>query len=109
MKPFSVARSRLNRAKTHSEALAELWNSIPAEEVFGVRAKITPDGRGTIRLTRVKPIAEEFSLLLGEMFYQLRSALDACIYQAMVYATGQNPPPKESQLEFPITSDASGF
>jgi hypothetical protein len=37
------------------------------------------------------------------MLYQMRSALDACIYQAVIYVTKQNPPPSEGQLEFPLT------
>jgi hypothetical protein len=43
------------------------------------------------------------------MLYQLRSALDACIYQATIYATNQDPPPDEHKLEFPITFDVSEF
>jgi hypothetical protein len=50
-------------------------------------------------------VPAEFSLILGEQLYQLRSALDACIYQATVYPTGRNPPPNLGQLEFPITWD----
>lgn len=43
------------------------------------------------------------------MLYQLRSALDACIYQATIYATKSDPPPKETTLEFPITNDPKEF
>jgi hypothetical protein len=109
MKPFDVARSRLNRAIAHSKALALFWNSIPAEDFFGVRANADWDGRGTIRVVRVGVIHEDFSLLLGEMLYQLRSGLDACIYQATIYATGKNPPPDDSQLEFPLCSNPTEF
>lgn len=44
-------------------------------------------------------------LLLGEMLYQLRSALDACIYQGAINATKKDPPDDERKLEFPITND----
>ena len=44
---------------------------------------------------------------MGEQLYQLRSELDACIYQATIYGTMQDPPPNEGRLEFPITYDAT--
>lgn len=86
-----------------------MWNALPAEEVFGVKAKINSDGHGVIHLTSVMPFPDNFPLVLGEMLYQLRSALDACIYQGAVYASHKTPPPDENKLEFPITSDAAGF
>jgi hypothetical protein len=70
---------------------------------------VNPAGQGRIRLIANKPIPEEFSLLFGEMLYQLRSALDACIYQAAIYVTGQDPPPDEQKLEFPVCKDAADF
>jgi hypothetical protein len=109
MKPFTTARLRLERAKAHGKACADMWNAIPTEDFFGIRARVEPDGSGKVFLTQVKPLPEEFSLLLGEMFYQLRSALDACIYQGAIYATGSNPPPNETALEFPITSNKDEF
>jgi hypothetical protein len=109
MKPFNDARSRLNRAIAQGKSLALFWNSIPAEDFFGVKANADRDGRGTIRVVRVGVIREDFSLLLGEMLYQLRSGLDACIYQATIYATGKNPPPDDSQLEFPLCPNQPEF
>src|SRR5260370_10592272 len=109
MKPFGDARSRLNRAEIHNDTLASMWNSIPSEDLLTVRALVGPDGWGRVELFGFKAIPEEFSLLLGEMLYQLRSSLDACIYQASAYATGQDPPPSEERAEFPITSDPSEF
>ena len=109
MKPFRDARLRLNRAREHAETLADTWNEIPTGDFFRVRAKVDSTGAGKVFLSQVKPLPEEFSLLLGEMLYQLRSALDSCIYQAAIYTTTQDPPPKESALEFPLTSDKDEF
>ena len=102
-------RLRLERAKFHGKALANLWNSIPPGDFFGVRAKADQHGFGKVLIVGVKPVPDEFSLLLGELLYQLRSALDACVYQATIYATGKNPPADENKLEFPLTFDASEF
>lgn len=102
---YAVARSRVNRAKAHGERLAQLWNEIPTEHLLKPKALAGPDGHGVIFAAGVGEVPEELPLLLGEQLYQLRSALDACIYQATIYATKQDPPPDEGKLEFPVTSD----
>jgi len=109
MAGFHVSRLRLSRAKAHDDDLAQLWNSIPSEDLCSFSPRIDPSGTGQILAVGVKPIPSEFSLRLGEMLYQLRSALDACIYQATIYATKSDPPPKETSLEFPITNDPKEF
>jgi hypothetical protein len=109
LKEFKSARSRLDRAKEHGEKLAKLWNEIPNKDFFRLRSRAAPDGSGYLFVEGVKPLPDEFSLLLGELLYQLRSALDACVYQATIYATKQDPPPDEGQLEFPICSNSADF
>jgi len=109
MAEFSVSRRRVSRAIDHHEALAALWNSLPSEELCSFWPRIDPDGNGSIRAINVKPIPDEFSLRLGEMLYQLRSALDACIYQATVYGPEPITLQNESSLEFPITNDPKEF
>jgi hypothetical protein len=81
----------------------------PRRGLFEVKANTERDGSGIIRVVRVRAISEDFSLLLGEMLYQLRSGLDACIYQAAIYPTGKNPPPDDSQLEFPLCANPADF
>ena len=105
MRPYKAARLRFERAIAHGEHLSKLWNEIPTDILCTPKAKIDRDGHGVLMATKVGEVPDELSLVLGEHLYQLRSALDACIYQATVYATGKNPPPDENKLEFPITSD----
>src|ERR1017187_3523854 len=109
MRQFTVARSRLKRAESHFELAAKQWNSLPIEDLYSVSLTIDPGGNGIIRVARNKPVPEENSLLLGEALYQLRSALDACVYQASIYSSGKNPPPDENKLEFPICSARDEF
>lgn len=105
---YEVARLRLKRAISHGERLAQLWNDLPSDYLCTPKAKMTDaNGHGVLVATNIGEIPDELPLLLGELLYQLRSALDACIYQAAVYATGQNPPPDEGRLEFPITTNSS--
>jgi len=49
------------------------------------------------------------SLLMGEFLYQLRAALDSCIYEATVLETGQSPPPDERNLGWPICATQAQF
>jgi hypothetical protein len=103
-RPYRSARLRLERAIAHGERIAQLWNKIPNEVLCTPKARfVDVCGNGEVVATNVGVVPDELSLLLGEHLYQLRSALDSCIYQATVYATGKNPPPDENQLEFPIT------
>jgi len=107
MGAYDIARSRLRRAISHGERLAQLWNALPTEYLCTPKAKVDLQGYGVLIATNVGGVPEELPLLLGEQLYQLRSALDACIYQATIYGTMQDPPPNEGRLEFPITHDAT--
>jgi hypothetical protein len=109
MRQFEVARSRLQRATDHFASAAAQWNTLPIEDLYKVSLKVDPGGNGTIKVAKNKPAPMENSLLLGEALYHLRSALDACVYQASAYASGKNPPPDENKLEFPICSDCNEF
>lgn len=102
---YETSRARLRRATAHGERLAQLWNEIPTDYLLTPKALIDPDGNGVLFALKAGEVPEEVSLLLGEMLYQLRSALDACIYQATIYATQKDPPPDDGKLEFPITED----
>jgi hypothetical protein len=50
-------------------------------------------------------LPEELSLVLGELLYQLRAALDSLVYELAIIDSGQDPPPDTEKLEFPIRSD----
>lgn len=105
MGDYTVARSRLKRAISHHTHLGELWNAVPSGRLCKPKARVGPNGYGALIATEVGEIPDELPLLLGEMLYQLRSALDACIYQGAIHATKKDPPDGEGKLEFPITAD----
>ena len=106
MGEYKVAKSRLNRAIAHGERLARLWNEIPDGRLLTPKVLVDPNGFGVFLATNIGEIPDELPLLLGEMAYQLRAALDACIYQGSINATGKEPSEKEAtNLEFPITKN----
>ncbi len=109
---FEGCRQRIRRAKAHREAIAKLWNdNATTENFYNVRVCMNDDGTGSIRLDPIYgwKFINTVSLQLGEMLYQLRAALDSCIYGAVIRETGQNPPPDENKLEFPICEKRSDY
>ena len=109
---FEGCRERLRRAKVHRENIAALWNKAgKAEDLYEVIVGMDDDGTGCIWLkARHQPeLISALSLELGEMLYQLRAALDGCIYQAAIFESKQNPPPDEHSLEFPVCISSKDF
>lgn len=109
---FEGCRQRIRRAKTHREAIRDLWNQRATEEDFyDVGVEMQNDGTGSVwvKLNQGRDFANVVSLELGEMLYQLRAALDLAVYAARVRETGKNPPPDEDKLEFPICKSRADF
>ncbi|TFV79400.1 hypothetical protein E4P39_01815 [Blastococcus sp. CT_GayMR19] len=64
---------------------------------------VDSQGNGQIRVERRKPLPAELSLTFGEFLYNLRAALDNCLYAVAIIDSGQSPPPNATLLEWPIT------
>ncbi|WP_406816739.1 hypothetical protein [Mycobacterium sp. M23085] len=52
------------------------------------------------------PMPVRLSTLFGEWLYQLRAALDGFVFYLGVRDSGQNPPPAERSLQFPVMLDS---
>ncbi len=105
---FEPLWQRVRRAEGHRNTLVDEWNAFLEDEPYGARVHVDADGRGGIEIYRVR-IPPTWALYLGEMLYQLRATLDGLIYTTVVIETGQDPPPNEDRLEFPIAADANAF
>lgn len=105
---FEGPRERTRRALEHRETIANLWNGFVEDDSYSPFVRVNDDGTGSVGiiLERMPP---EIGFLLGEFLYQLRAALDGCIYDAAILESGQNPPPNEKDLEFPICVGESQF
>jgi hypothetical protein len=58
----------------------------------------------------IEPPLQKWTLMVGDAIHNLRSALDHLIYAVAVYeASGQNPPPDENRLSFPICDSPEKF
>ena len=110
MSPFYGCWERIHRASFHNKACGNEWNRFIEEHPYSTFASVDDDGAGRITVEcRYDPFPERFSLMIGEFLYQLRATLDACIYQAAILDSGQDPPPKYDDLEFPIRSTPDKF
>lgn len=68
------------------------------------------DGTGTLWMEPVYgALPDVLAFELGEMLYQLRAALDSAVYAAAILQSGQDPPPDEKNLEFPIRATEREF
>ena len=102
---FEGCKQRIRRAKSHREAIAKIWNEHASEEnLYSTSVRVNDDGTGSVSISPVygRGFTDAVALELGEMLYQLRAALDSCIYGAAIRETGQNPPPNKEKWEFPI-------
>ncbi len=97
-------------AEFHAEALAKIWNGLDTNKTYTARVECNDDGTGEIYISPTNTDwLSPFSIEFGEMLYQLRAALDSCIYDCAVLQLRQNPPPKQNSLNFPICPTPDGF
>ena len=110
MSKFNTCWDRVARAEIHRQTLTKLWNRPGENDAYTSRAQVDADGTGTFRVVPVdRGWVLPFSFELGEFLYQLRAALDSCIYDAAALHFEQDPPPHEDKWEFVFGSNASEF
>jgi hypothetical protein len=108
--PFKNSKDRIARAEAHRTAFGDLWNSLDPLEMHSIVLLIGEDGAASLRCVPDEwAVPAELPLLLGEMLYQLRAALDNAVYDAAIMDSKQYPPLNPQQLEFPICTNARQF
>lgn len=106
---FDGCWQRIERAQAHRQAFAKIWNEFSDGHVYDIVVDVENEGTGGIWIKPLKPIPSVLSLELGELLYQLRAALDGCVHEAAILDSGQDPPPNENHLYFPIVDSAAEF
>jgi hypothetical protein len=111
MRPFHGSYLRIARADAHRIAFTRCWEAFTKHESFSIVIREHGDrAGGEVLLVRREPYdATGFPLYIGEMLYQLRSALDGAVYDAAVVVSGTSPPPGAERLQLPIGKDSSNF
>jgi hypothetical protein len=110
-RPFEGSWHRVDRATAHRDAAVTDWNAFLAEDEdpFDFTLKGDDQGHFTLSVYQAAPIPPLIAIRLGEWLYNLRTALDYCVYDVAVCDTGQNPPPDDGKLLFPIQGSAAAF
>jgi len=94
----------------HGKAVQSEWERLVQPEAHAVRIEINEDGTAAVAKTQLPSVPQNnIPLELGEMFYQLRAALDGLIYQASAYVEGVEVPSNGDKVEFPICIDKAKF
>src|SRR5579863_47755 len=98
MPDLSFVRAKIDRAYVHLNAADAVSKPHCESDFYGLKVKPYRKGRYHLRVTNVKPFPPEFSILLGEVAYQLRSGLD---HIAFAFAVPQNKK-EEKSVQFPF-------
>lgn len=110
MAQFITCRERIYRAREHRDNLLDAWSRFLKDEPYSPGVQVNDDGTGRIYVVpRYESLPSVFALELGEVLYQLRAALDAAVYDSAILDSSRNPPPNESDLQFPIASSPGKF
>jgi len=110
MRLFLDSRKRIDRAVTHANAFKSIWKATVNPETYETVIEMNSDWTVGVAKFVHAPLPEnDLALELGEMFYQLRAALDAAVYKVSVHSHGFDPPPKETRVEFPIYTEKERF
>jgi hypothetical protein len=100
---------RIERARRHRKEAAAEWNAFIAQNPYDAILQIDNKGYGTLLIEQLVPIPSNMALAFGEYFYQLRAALDNCIYIVACFDSQQSPPPGEDSIQFPIYTTESAW
>src|SRR5450631_3153279 len=110
MSLFSDSRKRVDRAVAHAKTFKSIWETTLDPTAYSTTIEMNSDWTEGVAKFIHAPISENnLALELGEMFYQLRAALDALVYKTSVLAEKVDPPSNEDRVEFPICHVQSKF
>lgn len=106
---IALMRARIDRAAMHHTRFGEVWAAHLERKPRRVVVEVDDAGAGLVRVVEDEALPVELSLMLGEFLYELRAALDNCLYAVAVLVSQQRPPPNAERLEWPICLDESSW
>jgi hypothetical protein len=101
--PFDACWQRMERAETHRQSAADLWNKWLEDTAYICAVDHKGQGKFVVSVVQQSPTPPEIAVLMGEWFYNLRCALDYAVFAAATCDSGKSPPPGHGQLEFPCS------
>ncbi len=106
---FTGCWARLDRAREHIHAFGTEWRSFLDQHPYHDYVEVQADGSGSVGIRRDEAIPARLSLILGEFLYEMRAALDNCLFEVAVLHSGKHPPPGAGLLQFPIYDDREAW
>jgi hypothetical protein len=99
---------KIDRAIQHFEFLQAQMDAFAESEAASVRTEVDREARCyTLWITQEKPIPLEWSVIIGDVAHNLRSALDHLVWQlALLNLEGRRAP---GDIYFPIYSDPDKY
>ena len=108
---LTSVEAKIRRAETHLQAYRRelmLWRDRNPYSISKERNEDFTRFYVVLQVTE-SPNLEDWTLIIGDCIHNLRSALEHLVYAIAVHESGQNPPPKEDRLAFPIVDKPTDF
>lgn len=104
-------RAKLARGQEHAQALDQELRAWIERKPYSLTEHVNSDSTRYSLVLREneRPPFQRWTLMAADCLNNLRSALDHLIYAVAVSESGQNPPPCEGSLMFPITDGRLQF
>lgn len=101
MSLFDSARAKTNRARKQANALKEIFESFYKSKPYTFRQELYPEVGEKRLIFYTIPLPLEWSVIIGEIVHDLRSALDHAIYELTCIESGT----PAYKTEFPVFED----
>jgi hypothetical protein len=103
--------AKIGRGKEHAYTVQDEVARWMDERPYALTTKGNADFTRLALVINVLKLADlqRWTLIIGDAVNNLRSALDHLVYAIGIYESGQNPPPNEKRLAFPICDKPEDF
>lgn len=102
---FDGARAKIERARKSTDALQAVFERFYESKAYSIRQELDPQAGEKRLVFRAGTLSLEWSVIIGEIAHNLRSALDHSIYELTCIETGH--PLKRT--EFPVFKDEAKY
>ena len=103
---YSGPRRRLERAVSHRRAMHDLFEESKGQ--YRLRGELRREGTA-VYLVLTQPCDPMLGTMFGDWLGAVRATLDHLFYQLAVQETGQNPPTRSGQRQFPVCRSQEEF
>jgi hypothetical protein len=102
---FDSARAKIERARKQTDALRTVFEGFYKSKPYSIRQELDPQAGEKRLVFHADPLPLEWSVIIGEIVHNLRSALDHSIYELTCIEAGH---PLDG-TEFPVFKDESKY